>query len=93
MPKQLGVALQSITCDKNGFGAAIKLNGNFFAETFQNVPDVDLRAHVDVFPFPNGPISISEGQTVPITTDRMEFADYPQISEQWGATRGKSSRS
>jgi|SRR5215813_15094384 len=68
MPKCIDVTLAKIVCDRNGFGGSIQLTGNIFGATFQNNPDStnDQTSRKEIFPFPNGPIQISKGQTVEI---------------------------
>ncbi|MFF0613190.1 hypothetical protein ACFYUD_31435 [Nocardia tengchongensis] len=76
MPKIIDLKLQQITCTANGFGGAVQLSGDVFGATFQNDPNDpnDLKVKEDIFPFPNGPISISEGQVVPITMKSVRWA-------------------
>ena len=71
MPKEIDVTLQTISCDRNGFGGSIELSGNIFGATFMNDPDNpgDKKLELDIFPFPGGPITIAEGQTVAIRID------------------------
>ncbi len=75
MPKLIDVTLQQISCTTNGFGGAVQLTGDLFGATFNNDPNNpgDLNDKRDIFPFPNGPISISKGQVVPITMDAVTF--------------------
>jgi hypothetical protein len=63
--KIVGVALQTISCDLNRFGSVVLISGDTFAATFNNNPENmnDQRERQSVFPFPNGPIGLSEGQT------------------------------
>lgn len=76
MPKIIHVRLQKISCDSNGFGGKVQLAGDTFGATFQNNPDdpADQRDRKSVFPFPNGPISLSEGESVPITMNAVAFS-------------------
>src|SRR5690349_22375987 len=39
MPKQIYVTLQTITCNRNGFGGAVQVSGDVFGEAFQDVPN------------------------------------------------------
>jgi hypothetical protein len=73
--KYVDVILQQIACTANGFGGAVQISGDLFGATFQNDPNNpnDLKVQQDIFPFPNGPISISEGQVVPITMESVRF--------------------
>ena len=69
IPRVIDVTLETISCDRNGFGGSVLISGNIFGATFQDNPDDpnDLRDQRSIFPFPSGPISFSKGQTVPIT--------------------------
>ena len=75
MPKQIDVTLQKITCNRNGFGGAVQVSGDVFGETFQNAPnDPDQSMGVlDIFPFPNGPISLTAGETHTVKMDIVRF--------------------
>lgn len=75
MPKIVWVRLETISCDANGFGGAVQLSGNTFGATFQNNPNnaSDQRDSKSIFPFPNGPISLSQGQTHTITMEPVAF--------------------
>ena len=75
MPKEIEVTLQQISCTANKFGGSVQLSGDVFGATFQNNPDDpnDKQVQIDIFPFPAGPISISEGQAVPITMIAPRF--------------------
>ena len=75
MPKYVDVTLQQIACIANGFGGAVQISGDLFGETFWNDPNNpnDRKDYKDIFPFPNGPISISQGQAVPITMTSVRF--------------------
>jgi hypothetical protein len=72
MPKQIEVTLDKITCDKNGFGGSIQLAGNIFGATFYKDPNVTHVVKV-IYPFPSGPISVSQGETVKIQMDSVNF--------------------
>jgi hypothetical protein len=76
MPKIIDVTLQQIACTANGFGGAVQLSGDLFGITFNNELDNpnDVDQRHDIFPFPNGPISISQGQVVPITMRAVTFS-------------------
>jgi hypothetical protein len=76
MPKLIDVTLQQIACTANGFGGAVQLNGDLFGITFNNELDNpgDVDDRRDIFPFPNGPISISQGQVVPVTMGAVTFS-------------------
>jgi hypothetical protein len=76
MPKIVWVKLLTISCDANGFGGAVQLSGNTFASTFHNNPnnaseESDIRS---IFPFPNGPIALSQGQSHSVTMEPVAFA-------------------
>ncbi len=75
MPKGIDVTLQQISCDSNGFGGAVMLSGNIIGIRFQNDPNNpgDEKDRTVIFPFPNGAISISQGQTVPVTMQPVTF--------------------
>src|SRR5262245_60324910 len=76
MPKIVWVRLQTISCDSNGFGGLVQLSGNTFGATYQNNPNNlnDQRDLKSIFPFPNGPISLSEGQIHSITMGPVAFS-------------------
>jgi hypothetical protein len=75
MPIEIDLKLDRIKCEANGFGGAVLLSGDTFGATFQNNPDDpnDQKVRADLFPFPSGPISISEGQTVTISMRDVRF--------------------
>jgi hypothetical protein len=75
MPKGIDVTLQQIFCDTNGFGGSVMLTGNIFGARFQNDPNNpnDERDRTEIFPFPAGPISISQGQAVAVTMQPATF--------------------
>src|ERR1700740_2051540 len=75
MPRQIDVTLQKITCNRNGFGGAVQVSGDLFGETFQNAPNDPGQATgtQDIFPFPNGPISLAAGQSHDVTMDVARF--------------------
>ena len=75
MPKLIDVTLQQIACAANGFGDPVQLTGDLFGATFNNDPNNpgDLNTKLEIFPFPNGPITITSGQTVPVTMDAVTF--------------------
>lgn len=82
MPKIVEVALESIACTNNGFGGTVQISGKTFGSRFRNSPDVpaDFIDKEDIFPFPAGPISISEGETKWITMDGVRFSlSVPEI--------------
>jgi hypothetical protein len=75
MPKEIDVTLTQIFCNSNGFGGSIEVSGNIFGATFQNNPNdpKDQRASRAIFAFPDGPIRISEGQSVAIAAPAATF--------------------
>ncbi len=75
MPKLVDVTLQQIACTANGFGDPVQLTGDLFGATFNNDPTNpgDLSARLEIYPFPSGPIAITNGQVVPITMDAITF--------------------
>jgi hypothetical protein len=83
MPRDIDVRLQQITCLANGFGGTVQVSGDLFGETFQNDPNNpgDARERLDIFPFPNGPIGIAQGQTVPITMNGVIFNLFAEGQE------------
>ena len=68
MPKCINITLDRITCDFNGFGGSVLLNGDIFGSTFWNDPNNpgDLKETRKIYPFPGGPIRIAQGETVEI---------------------------
>jgi hypothetical protein len=94
MPKTVDVMFFGITCDSNSFGGSVLLSGEVFAETFLKSFSDPPDSKESIFPFPAGPISISEGETVQIHLEhstRFTVAttqDPPQISKlgRWGGT-------
>jgi hypothetical protein len=75
MPKLVDVTLQQIACTANDFGDPVQLTGDLFGATFNNDPNNpgDLNARKEIFPFPSGPITITNGQVVPITMNAITF--------------------
>jgi hypothetical protein len=75
MPKQIDVTLQTITCNRNGFGGAVQVSGDVFGETFQDAPNDPAQSTgvLDIFPFPSGPISLSAGETHTVKMDIVRF--------------------
>jgi hypothetical protein len=67
MPKLIDVRLFQIVCNRNGFGGSVDITGNIFGATFDD-PNVEVVRKV-IFPFPGGPIRISENETVQIRMD------------------------
>jgi hypothetical protein len=76
MPKIIEVALDQISCLRNGFGGEVLVSGNIFGAEFQDDPDDpdDQRTVKSIFPFPAGPIAISEGETTSITMSGVRFS-------------------
>jgi hypothetical protein len=70
--KQIEVALAKITCKTNGFGGSIQVAGNIFGATYYNDPNVTHVVRV-IYPFPSGPISVSEGETQKIKMNSVNF--------------------
>ncbi|WP_226574262.1 hypothetical protein [Acuticoccus sediminis] len=68
MPKVIDVKLNSIHCAFNGFGGSILLNGAIAGTTFMSDPNnpADAKETKKIYPFPSGPISISQDETVEI---------------------------
>jgi hypothetical protein len=71
----VGIALETISCDSNGFGGVVQISGDTFAATFNDNPENvnDQRERKSVFPFPNGPIGLSEGHTHSVKMGRVLF--------------------
>src|SRR5262245_1141387 len=83
MPKIIDLLLKTITCNANGFGGTGQLSGEVFVELFQNDPNnpAESRGRRDIFPFPHGPISINEGQTVQVTMNSVRFSLWHEGGE------------
>jgi hypothetical protein len=83
MPRQIDVTLQKITCNRNGFGGAVQVSGDVFGETFQNAPNDPAQSTgaQDIFPFPNGPISLTAGETHAVMMDIARFFLFAQGQE------------
>lgn len=64
----VAVKLVSIVCESNGFGGSASLHGRIFGATFEKQTGLQVSTN-DIFPFPSGPLTISEGQTLPIRMD------------------------
>ncbi|MFV8053872.1 hypothetical protein [Mycobacterium sp. 48b] len=70
--RSIDVRLHSISCEYNGFGGNIPIEGSISGSTYfrdSNNP-ADLRDTRVIYPFPNGPVKVSEGETVSIRMDR-----------------------
>lgn len=76
MVKIVEFALESIACARNGFGGAVQISGDTFGATYVTNPDdpSQIRDRRAIFPFPAGPVTISEGETRPITMDGVRFS-------------------
>lgn len=74
MARVIDVKLVKISCQKNGFGGSVQVRGDVFGQTFNQDP-TDASIHQnplstrDIFPFPSGPISVSEGEEVQVRMD------------------------
>src|SRR6201999_1724936 len=75
MPRTISVTLQKITCNRNDFGGALQISGDVFGETFQNAPNdpAQSKGRTDIFPFPNGPISLAAGETHQVQMEVVNF--------------------
>jgi hypothetical protein len=83
MPRQIDVTLQTITCNRNGFGGAVQVSGDVFGETFQNAPNDPAQStgKQDIFPFPSGPISLTAGQIHKVKMEIVRFFLHAQDQE------------
>jgi hypothetical protein len=73
--KVVDVSLRAISCDRNDFGGVVQISGDTYSMTFNNNPENlnDVRERQSVYPFPNGPIGLSEGQTHSIKMRPVSF--------------------
>jgi hypothetical protein len=87
MPRQIDVTLQKITCNRNDFGGAVQLSGDLFGETFQDDPNdpAQSKGKKDIFPFPNGAISLAAGQSHDVTMNSVPFFILSQSQDAPGA--------
>jgi hypothetical protein len=83
MPRIIDVLLKKIKCNANGFGGTIQVSGEVFGELFQNDPNnpAESRGRTDIFPFPHGPITFTEGQTVEVTMKSARFSLWHEAAE------------
>jgi uncharacterized protein YndB with AHSA1/START domain len=70
--RSIDVRLHSISCEDNGFGGKIPIEGAIKGSTYFRDPNnpADLRDTRVIYPFPNGPVKVSEGETVSIQMDQ-----------------------
>ncbi len=83
MPRIIDVKLQQITCSANGFGGVVEVSGDVFGETFQSNPNdpANSTGKLDIFPFPNGPVGLTKGQTVQVTMESVRFDLFAEGQE------------
>lgn len=75
MPKVIDVALLDISRSDSGAGD-LSITGRISGATFQNDPNnpADEKSRHDIFTFPDGPVTISPGESITITeTDERGF--------------------
>ena len=71
MPKVIDVKLVGISADGTG-GNAVKVSGRIFGVTlFQNGGQDENR---DIFAFPDGPVTVTEGQVKGDLEIRLDFS-------------------
>ena len=70
MPDIIGVTLESISLDRNALSIPVKISGRTFGTALRSNQPVQ---QLDIFTFPDGPITLSPQQPTAITMNQVVF--------------------